>query len=239
MSNLSSSASVTLAPLRDSTRIAPVPVLAPVADERGRLQPRAPVLDVVGAVRVALPAELAQHAPALVARLADVAPRAFVAAGAAVVDAPDRALVGLDSPAPDLAHDGLRRPAEFLRDGVGRLARVQSCLYGEAFHRGQPRLLRSRPSLGRRLVCVHICIPFCARPSGAAKRIARFPKVIAPNLPYGREYGTSIDQSPVLFLSEWMPPHPHAPIVQLNAHTLWAFTLASQPSTIFCVPGLQ
>ena len=42
-----------------------------------------------------------------------------------------------------------------------------------------------------------------------------------------RGYGTSIDQSPVLFLSEWMPPRLHSPIVQLNAHTLWAFTLAS------------
>ncbi len=133
-------------------------------------------------MRVALPAELALHAPALVARLADVAPRAFVAVGAAVVDAPDRALVGLDSPAPDFAHDGLRRPAEILRDGVGRPARVQPGLYREAVHCGQPRLL-PRQSFRRCLVCVHVFFPFCARPLDAAERIAQFPKVIAPNLP--------------------------------------------------------
>ena len=149
-----------------------VPVLASVADERGRLQPRAPVLQVVGAVRVTLAAELALHAPALVARLADIAPRAFVAVGTAVVDAPDSALVGLDRPTLDLAHGGLRRPAELLRDGVERLARVQSCLYGEAFHRGQPHLLQDRPSFARCLVCVHVVFPFCVRPSGALDRIA-------------------------------------------------------------------
>lgn len=122
-------------------------------------------------MRVALAAELALHAPALVARLADVAHRAFVAVGAAVVDAPGRALVGLDSPAPDLAHDGLRRPAGLLRDGVGRLARVQPGLYGEAFHRGQPRLLHTRQSFRRCLVRVHVFFPFCARPSDATERI--------------------------------------------------------------------
>ena len=103
---------------------AAVLVPAPVADGRGRLQPGAPVLQVVRAVRVALAAELARHSPALEARLADVAHRASVAVGAAVVDSPGRALVGLDRPAPDLAHDGLRRPADLLRYGVGRLARV-------------------------------------------------------------------------------------------------------------------
>ena len=82
-----------------------------------------------------------------------------------------RAFVGLDSPAPDLAHDGLRRPADLLRDGVGRLARVQPGLYGEAFHRGQPRLLHTRQSFRRCLVRVHVFFPFCARPSDATERI--------------------------------------------------------------------
>lgn len=78
---------------------------------------------------------------------------------------------GLDSPAPDLAHDGLRRPADPLRDGVGRPARVQPGLHGEAFHRGQPRLPHARRSFRRCLVRVHVFFPFCARPSDATGRI--------------------------------------------------------------------
>jgi hypothetical protein len=42
---------------------------APIADERGRLQLRASVFDVVGAVRIALAAELTLYTLALVASL--------------------------------------------------------------------------------------------------------------------------------------------------------------------------
>ena len=78
---------------------------ASVADERGLLQPLAPLLHERGAVRVALAAELALPSPVVEAVRADVAPLALHLERAPVRDAVGRALVGLHSAGLDLARD--------------------------------------------------------------------------------------------------------------------------------------
>ena len=78
---------------------------ASVADERGPLEPPAPLLDERGAVRVALAAEPALPLPVVEAVRADVAPLALHPERAPVRDAVGRALVGLHRAGLDLARD--------------------------------------------------------------------------------------------------------------------------------------
>ena len=103
---------------------------ASVADEGRGLQLPALLLDVVRAAGVALAAEAAEHAAVRVKapHAGGVAPLAVVAVDAAVVDASDRSLQGPDRAVHDLAHDGLRRPAEGLCDPVRRPAVVKHLL---------------------------------------------------------------------------------------------------------------
>ncbi len=81
---------------------------ASVADERGPLEPPAPLLHERGAVRVALAAELALPFPVVEAADADPAPLVLHLGRASVGDAIGRALVGLGRAGPDLPRD--RRP---------------------------------------------------------------------------------------------------------------------------------
>ena len=80
-------------------------VPAAVADERGPLEPPAPLLHERGAVRVALAAEPALPLPVVEAVDADPAPPALHPERAPVGDAVGRALVGLDRAGPDLPRD--------------------------------------------------------------------------------------------------------------------------------------
>lgn len=84
---------------------APAPVLAAVADERGFVQPLAPLLDKRGAVGVTPAAEFAQSVPVVLAARADVLLRALHLERAPVRDAAGRALVRFDGAGPDLPHD--------------------------------------------------------------------------------------------------------------------------------------
>ena len=81
---------------------------ASVADERGPLEPPAPLLHERGAVRVALAAELALPFPVVEVADADPAPLVLHPGRASVGDAVGRALVGLGRAGPDLPRD--RRP---------------------------------------------------------------------------------------------------------------------------------
>ena len=80
-------------------------VPAAVADERGPLEPPAPLLDERLAVRVALAAEPALPFPVVEAAGADPAPLALHPERAPVGDAVGRALVGLHRAGLDLARD--------------------------------------------------------------------------------------------------------------------------------------
>ena len=92
---------------------------------------------------VALAAESAEHAtPRMKAHLAGViALLAVIAVDASVVDAPDRTLERLDRAFLYLAHDCLRRSAEFLCNLVRSTFVVKHCLDAAPFLLGEPLLL--------------------------------------------------------------------------------------------------